>query len=255
MRSIKVLHQGGIAMNLSKQIKRKYHFKYITLFCLLLLFLPLLGIIATQFIHQDLYPVCVRIFIILLALDFFLMHIYYKILLLPTINTYDILLEYLNYFSSDTIKDLEYTEAITWFSELVRSAYKTKDGTFDQQLTDIINKLYYILRPNDHNISDALSRKSGFIKLTKQVIDGEDITESIRAFRDLKVEKYTYTPDKNMFIYIVFIIIHIFGCFLLTKSENSPFNIYSFLGNVCMYIPADIAVILVYKGILKSSNN
>lgn len=33
------------------------------------------------------------------------------------------------------------------------------------------------------------------------------------------------------------------------------FNIYPFLGNVCMYIPADIAVILVYKGILKSSNN
>lgn len=242
-------------MKLSKKIKLKYRFKYITLSFLLLLFLPLVGIIATQFIYQNLYPIFISIFVIFLALDFLLMHIYYKILLLPAIDTYDILCEYLNYFCSDTLKDLEYTEAITWFSEIIRSAYKTKDGTFDKKLTDIINKLYCILRPDKHNIFDALSRKSGFIELAKQIIDGKDITNLICTFKSSSSDKYKYFIifDKNIIIYLFFFSVHIFGCFLLARSESTPFNLYSFFGNFCMYFPADVAAILLYKGLLKNS--
>ena len=51
-------------MNINKKIKEKFYFKYITLFFLLTLYIPLIGIIITQFVRKDLFSITYMVFII-----------------------------------------------------------------------------------------------------------------------------------------------------------------------------------------------
>ena len=65
-------------MDISKKIKQKYHCKYITLCCLLMLYILFLGIIITQFIGTGLFRIFYIIFIIDLIISIILTNVYYK---------------------------------------------------------------------------------------------------------------------------------------------------------------------------------
>lgn len=66
-------------MNINKKIKEKFYFKYITLFFLLTLYIPLIGIIITQFVRKDLFSITYMVFIIDFIISIILTNIYYKL--------------------------------------------------------------------------------------------------------------------------------------------------------------------------------
>lgn len=52
--------------------------------------------------------------------------------------------------------------------------------------------------------------------------------------------------DHNILIYHVVIGIHIVASVLISKKE-----LLTFIGNLLFYLPSDILIILLYKGIIK----
>ena len=89
---------------------------------------------------------------------------------LPQISNIRDLTNYLEYFSSSTISDLEYTESITWFSRIIHSTYLQKAETQDI-FTEIINKLHLILRPqNNDRLCIAFKHKKSCESLIKDFL-------------------------------------------------------------------------------------
>ena len=242
-------------MNINQKIKQKFYCKYITLFFLLLLYIPLLGIVITQFVRKDLFPIAYTFFIIDFIISIILTSVYYKLFKLPKIEDFNMLVEYMNFFKSGT-SDLLYTEAITWFSHLVKEAYIKPNQCKSDEFNEYINSLYLVLRPNDIGLCEAAKRKSSFVVLCTKAINEENIAEDISSFKNTPTEKYHYINfihDKNIIIYALFLPIHTFACFLITKGTCSTFNAFTFFGNLLLYIPTDILAILVYKGFLKNT--
>lgn len=247
-------------MNLKKTLKRKFYLKYFTLVFLLLLYVPIIGLIVTQFAYKDYFMHFFITFIVMFAIAILLNIIYEKRFGLPQISNIRDLTNYLEYFSSSTISDLEYTESITWFSRIIHSAYLQKAETQDI-FTEIINKLHLILRPqNNDRLCIAFKHKKSFIKLSQDLCNSSDDMQTldfnINAILDEEPEKYKFikiTLDKNILFYLLLFPIHIFGCFLLTKSDNKTFNVTAFVANLALYIPADILAILIYTGFIKDT--
>ncbi len=246
-----------LIMDISKKIKQKYYCKYITLLFLLILYVALFGIIITQFVRKDLFLIFYIFFIIDFIISVFLTNIYYKLFKLPKIENINILIMYIDFFKPE-ISDLLYTETVTWFSHLIKDAYIKPNECKTTEFSNYINRLYLILRPNDLGLCEATKRKSSFISLCKKIIDKESIDEDITNFKNKPCEKYHYiniVHDKNIIIYALFLPIHTFACFLITKGSCSTFNAYIFFGNLLLYIPTDILAILIYKGILKNTQS
>lgn len=85
--------------------------------------------------------------------------IYAKKYVLSPINNNDDLKNYIQYFATSKISDLEYTETITWFSRLIHNSYLQNRET-DDDFTSIINKLHLILRPqNNTGLCIAINHK------------------------------------------------------------------------------------------------
>lgn len=244
-------------MNINKKIKEKFYFKYITLFFLLTLYIPLIGIIITQFVRKDLFSITYMVFIIDFIISIILTNIYYNFFKLPEIEDIDMLIEYINFFKSNP-SDLLYIESITWFSHLIKDAYIKPNECNCDEFNGYINHLYLILRPNNSGLCAATKRKSSFVALCIKIINKENINEDISNFKNTPTEKYNYiniVHDKNIIIYTLFLPIHTFACFLITKGSCSTFNASVFFGNLLLYIPTDILAILIYKGVLKNTQN
>ncbi len=161
-------------MNLSQTLKHKYHIKYFTLLCLILLYIPLTGIIITQFILTKYSIHFVIAFLVLFAFDVLLIIIYEKCFSLHPINNLEDLKSYLNYFAFCQISDLEYSETITWLSIALHSAYLQKTDVQDE-FTNIINKLDLILRPQENvKLCIASKHKKSFIKLSRDLCNSFD---------------------------------------------------------------------------------
>lgn len=249
-------------MNLEKTLKRKFYLKQFTLILLTLLYIPVIGLIVTQFIYKEYFIHIFIIFIVMFVITMILILIFEKVYALPPINNMQDLTIYLKYFSSSKISDLEYTETITWFSHKIHSTYIQKAET-ENTFTDTINKLYLILRPqNNDRLSIAFKHKKSFIKLSQELCNSSDmikiLDDNIFTISNEKPEQYKFikiTLDKNILFYLFLFLIHTFGCFLLVKSENNNFDITAFIANLCLCIPTDLLLILVYTGFIKETRN
>ena len=248
-------------MNLIKHIKNKYHFKYFTLIFSLLLYIPVIGLVITQFIAKNYFLHCFVIFIIMFIVAIILNIIYEKKYVLPPINNKEDLKNYIQYFSTSKISDLEYTESITWFSRLIHNSYlQTRD--IDDDFTSIINTLHLILRPqNNTGLCIAINHKDAFIKLSKDLyksFDSKTLISNIETLQNQTPQKYRFihlTLDKNILIYLLFFPVHILGCFLLTKDSDNTFKTNVFIGNLLLYIPSDILILLIYIGVVKNTQD
>ena len=243
-------------MVISKKIKRKYYIKYTGIILVILSYIVFFGIVITQFIFKDFLSVFESLFILLLIIDLILVYYYYKKCNLPDINSNDILLGYLKYFSSSNFSDLEYAESINWFASLIRTAHNKRSSYANDFLSKNINDLFLILRPFNKNLCEATNRKSAFIHLSSKMLKQEDISKDILNFDKLEIEKYhifSFTVDTGLLAYMIIILFHICGCFFIAY-DNSLFDLICFFGNLFLCIPTDIVAILVYKGILRDVN-
>ena len=245
-------------------IKRKFYFKYITLVCILFLYVPLVGIIVTQFEYKECFWYYFIGFIALFIGVIVMNMVYEKVFVLPDIDSADMLYKYLNYFTLEH-RYLQYTEAITWFYRKIQAKYQEKRDVYTN-MDNVINQLHRVLRPRgNHTTSFAMEHMDAFRRLSSEVISSYNETknnfkeltlEEMDNFRNEETEKHyivDWLHDKNLLIYLLVFPIHIFGCILLSLSDKNTILWKSFVGNFFLYIPTDFIAILLYKGIMKSN--
>lgn len=250
--------------NLHKLIKYKFYFKYFIVFLTFMLYIPLIGIIVTQFKNQEHFLNFLIAFGVLFIVITILNIIYEKFFILPDIDSEDILYKYLCYFEKKH-KYLEFTEVMTWFYRKIRAVYLEKKENYTDK-DRLISNLYSVLRSYNNSTSCyALKHMESFEKLANMMIKEYETThklkqlssEDIENFRNEKTEKHfviEWIHDKNIIIYLLVFPIHICGCFFLALETNG-FSLKSFGGNLCLYLPADFIAILLYNGFLKQQKN
>lgn len=247
---------------INKLLRRKFCFKYFILCVVLLLYIHLAGIIATQFVFKEYSVNCAIAFAVHFTLVLVMNVVYEKVCVLPRIESLDGLYKYLKYFTSE-ISYLEYTESITWFYRMICVEYRTKTSAYTDK-EEIINQLHSLLRPYGNGTNSiAVNRKDLFGKLATELVNGyeeskkfREITlEEIATFRNEQPEKhiiFKWIRDKNVLIYLSIFPLHILGCALLAITDER-LCIRAFVGNLCLYIPTDIIAILLYNGVIKDS--
>lgn len=247
---------------IDRLIRKKFYFKYVTLFCVLLLYIPLAGIIVTQFIFKEKFVSCFIAFIIHFFVVLAMNVVYEKVFVLPRIESLDVLYTYLKYFSSEH-NYLEYTESITWFYRMICAEYKAKRDVYTDK-EGIIYQLHFLLSPyGNGTISIAMNRMNLFRELAAELVSTYEKTEKFKVFsleemetfRNRQPEKYIifkWIRDKNVLIYLSIFPLHILGCALLAITKEG-LSAKLFVGNLLLYIPADIIAILLYNGVMKDS--
>lgn len=249
-------------INLEKLIRKKIFCKYVTIFFILMLYIPLAGFIVTQFKYKKYFVHCLIAFIFIFCVALVMNVVYEKVFVLPRIESLDALYAYLKYFASRH-SYFEYTESITWFYRMICAEYKTKREIYTDK-EEIINQLHYLIRPyGNGTINIAMNRMNLFRKLAIELVDSYEKTkkfkefssEEMDIFRNEQSEKhiiFKWIRDKNVLIYLSIFPLHILGCALLAMTEEG-LSAKLFVGNLLLYIPADIIAILLYNGVMKDS--
>ncbi|MFQ6803570.1 MAG: hypothetical protein ACLRT5_00715 [Lachnospiraceae bacterium] len=247
-------------MSIERLLKRRFDLKYSTL---VLLVMSILGFAIALILRLvDLFLCNVTIYtIICIALSFgfllialILILIYQKKYEKKTI--YQILClsperyinNFLKIFAENSFKIFEYTEYISWFSGDMKRLY------LDNEIHNkLVNQLYYGLRMDENGVCIASLHRNAFQKICKDIIENKNIN-IIPRFQEMKSQpvdtKITFSilVDKNIFFYFVLILVHLFGCLLISDNVKETF------GNILICIPGDLVMIFIYKGIIRETN-
>ncbi len=173
----------------------------------------------------------------------------------------------LQYFSEEKMGFFAYSESLIWFSGIVQYSYRQKKDDYNDY-DQLINALHRILR-NENGLCYAIHYQNEFMILAGQLLNEMHSTQNYNKRIDdflIQTQKYPIhhhkktwfkksaflekSTFKTLMVYVVIIIMHIGGCLLLGNA-TVPFNNYEFWGNVCLAIPSDILLILVFKGWVK----
>lgn len=252
-------------MDVKVAINRKLRFRYSSLITLLIsYFIAIFLLILNIFIHFNTINVIFFTgFIIIFLLSIILLFVSKKKSPLPAITSIDEMKGYLEYFKNSKIKPFVYGDVIIWFSQVVHSEYIKKEDS-DAEAKDyilIIKHLHQVLRLEKHDLCLAFYHQEAFAELSSKIVEAisnntiqdriADIDAEIRRMQNNPPEeKHKPNKDKNMIYYISLITFHIIGCFFVAEIFTN-FSLSIFLGNIFLYIPTDIGLIIIYKGIIK----
>lgn len=194
------------------------------------------------------------------------MYLYVNKTPLPDISTIEQIRKYLEYFSNPNIKPLKYGDTIIWFSQLVRFQFLQKtERNIEEETgyTDLVNILHQIMKPDEYGLCSAYYHQKSFAELSDKIVKVilnkniqnklSDINDEIDQIQNLNIEKKPkLKKDKNMIYYGTLVVAHIGGCLLLAGIVSGNFSPSIFWGNLFLYIPADIGLIIIYKGNIKN---
>lgn len=166
----------------------------------------------------------------------------------------DVINEFILFFATNKMSGFKYFEIVTWFSRQ-NHYYFIHRSSEEQEIDNLIIKLELFLRPSVNGLCLACYHEKIFRDLCKK-INGIDIADKIDCIlkEEEKVRGNVPERDKlfhvifdhNILIYLVVIGIHIVASVLISKKE-----LLTFIGNLLFYLPSDILIILLYKGIIK----
>lgn len=164
----------------------------------------------------------------------------------------EIIEQYISFFARKKMSNIKFLEIITWFSRWNHKIFRTKSD--DIQETDkLIIKLELLLRPNKNGLCLASFHKKVFLELCIKLKDNEtreelkEIEHTAKKMEESPVEKYkifSLSFDRNILFYLSIIALHIAASILISDDIKNVF------GNILFYIPSDILLVLVYKGII-----
>lgn len=261
-------------MSVQAAVNKKYRLRYISLIFLLISYIPLFLLLIVMCL--DLFKINIPnvdaikytlfiIFFIIFLPAIMLLYVYINKTPLPDVSSIDRIKEYLDYFRNTNIKPLEYGDTIIWFSRLVRFQFLQKREENNEEVeeyTELINDLHRILRPDKHGLCVAYYHQRSFAKLSGNIVEAisnENIHDRIYYIRyeidqilsEEEEKSLKLNKDKNMIYYSVLIVANIVGCLLLAGVLTKDFSASTFLGNIFLYIPTDIGLIIAYKDIIK----
>lgn len=153
--------------------------------------------------------------------------------------------EYLSIFANNKMGYIRYSEYIFWFSREIRFLYLQK-GFYDKFISD----LYRGLRCNDNGVNIAGIHKDSFTQLCKEILENPEI-DIYNKFCKMEDEEKQMgkwsilSKDKSMLCYCAIIIMHMVGCMCIGGKLGEV------LGNMLLALPADILLILIYKGYVR----
>lgn len=242
-------------VNFTKKINKRFWFKYVIFFMLIMGMMFVIASYILAFIFKE-----IGIFLIVGSYAFLLVavgwaFIFDRINIYTNLSKKEVLKQYISFFDKNKISNNKYIEIITWFSRWNHKYFRLKNDN-EQEVDKFITKLELILRPNDNGLCLASRHKKTFLELCtklKKCETEEEIKEIENTANEMEKnqpEKYRIFSlglDHNILIYLSIIVLHIVASMLISN------DIKDFLGNILFYIPSDILVILVYKGIIRES--
>lgn len=238
--------------NLIKRINKRFLLKYM-IFCMLIMGMIL---VVTGYVLAFIFKE-IGNYVIYYAFAFLLVSVEWaflfdKLNIYTALSKYDILNQYILFFAKSKISNTKYIEIITWFSRWNHKNFRLKND-YEQEVDKVITKLELLLRPNDNGFCLASRHKNTFLKLCAKLEKCEteekmkEIENAVNEMEKNLPEKYRFFSlglDHNILIYLSIIAFHISASILISD------NIKNIIGNILFYIPSDILVILVYKGII-----
>lgn len=179
-------------------------------------------------------------------------YLFDKINIFADFSKDEIIEQYISFFARKKMSNIKFLEIITWFSRWNHKIFRTKSD--DIQETDkLIIKLELLLRPNKNGLCLASFHKKVFLELCIKLKDNEtreelkEIEHTAKKMEESPVEKYkifSLSFDRNILFYLSIIALHIAASILISDDIKNVF------GNILFYIPSDILLVLVYKGII-----
>lgn len=237
-----------------KKINKRFYLKYLILIMLVIgiVFVLISYVIAIMELEIGKRLLCESFLFLFLSVEW--AFVFDKINIYSNILKKDIIDEYLHFLGSNHMSDIKYSEVITWFSRWNHNSYLQKNN-YEQESNNIILKLELLLRPNEKGLCKAYYHKNIFKELCKEIYNKSD-TDKVNAIINLAEELENTPPEKyklfslvldhNILTYFIIICVHIVASVLV-----SDFCIKDFMGNLLFYLPSDILIILVYKGIVR----
>lgn len=256
-------------MDVKAAINRKLRFRYSSLITLLISYFIMVVLLILNILMMSLpYSNTINVifftcFVIIFLLSILLLFVSKKRSPLPTITSIDEMKGYLEYFKNSQMKPFIYGDVIIWFSQVVHSEFIKKEDS-DAEVKDyilLIKHLHQVLRPEKYDLCLAFYHQKAFAELSSKIVEAisnsairdriADIDAEIEQIQsNPPEEKHKPNKDKNMIYYISLITFHIIGCFLVAEIFTN-FSLLIFFGNIFLYIPTDIGLIIIYKGIIK----
>lgn len=238
----------------SKKIINKFVMKYIILSMLIagIMFIIISYLISVFFqeIGKDMIIASVLFNFVFILWTF----IYERINVYYNISKDKIIEGFILCLLKDKISDIRYSEIIVWFSRWNHDNFKAKIN--DEKDADrLITKLELLLRPDEKGLCLAAYHKSDFLKLCSRLKNNafesnlKDIESTASEMEQKPCEKYrllSLSLDSNILFYLSIIGIHFIAAALVSGK-----NACNAIGNLLFYLPSDLLLIFVYKGIIK----
>lgn len=235
-----------------KRVNNKFLLKYVILFILIIgTICVIIGYILGFFnIAFGKYLMFGSFSLLFISVEW--AYLFDKINIYADFSKDEIIKQYISFFARKKISNIKFLEIITWFSRWNHKIFRTKND--DIQETDkLIIKLELLLRPDKNGLCLASFHKKVFLELCIKLRNNEireelkEIENTAKNMEESPVEKYkifSLSFDHNILFYLSIIALHIVASILL--SDDFKY----FLGNILFYIPSDILLVLVYKGII-----
>lgn len=237
-----------------KRINKHFLHKYIILIMIVfgILFICISYIITSLYFDFGKYLFVYSILYFLISIEW--SYLYMKIDIYFNMSKDNVINEFISFFANSDLSVLKYLEVITWFSVYNHNYFLQTNN--QEEIDELISKLELLLKPSRNGLCLVYYHKEYFIDLCKK-INGKNIQEKIvniiqaeEQIRNISPEKYKLfyiVLDHNILIYLIIIGIHVVASGLVSKLEWM-----SFFGNFLFYLPNDILLILVHKGIVKN---
>lgn len=240
--------------NFCRKINKHFWHKYIILTMLIsgIVFLIISYIISILHFNIGKYLLLYSFLYLLISMEW--AYLYMQIDIYYNFSKNRVINEFILFFATSKVFGFKYLEIITWFS-MYNHYYYLQRSNDEVAIDNLIAKLELLLRPSINGLSLAHYNENDFKILCKK-INGKSIRKKVSIILQEEEKLRSKIPernklfhlffDRNILIYLVIIGIHIFASVLVSEMV-----LINFIGNLLFYLPSDILIILVYKGVVK----
>lgn len=240
----------------NKRINKKFILKYVIM-CMLIIGMILVissYILAIKFIEMGFYLITGSFVFLFVTVEW--AFIFDRINIYSDFSKDNIVKQYISFFAKKEMSSFKYLDIITWFSRWNHKYFRSRDN--NQEIDQLIIKLELCLRPCYNGLCLASRHKNVFLHLCDKIKYCQ-FEEQLKLIENVSREMENNPPEKyrifslglerNILIYMSILILHVVASILIDGG------IKNIIGNILFYIPSDVLVILVYKGIINEKED
>lgn len=236
-----------------KKVNKRFVLKYVIFFMLIIGMVFVFVSYIFAFIFEQFGKYLILGSLAFLIVSVIWAFIFERINLYTNFSKDKIVNGYISLFAKNKISNFKYVEIITWFSRWNHKNFLSKNND-EKEIDQLITKFELFFRPYDNGLCLAFYHKEEFLILCKawEKCDFKgklgEIESTLREMENKAKEEYKFfslSLDHNILFYLSVIAMHIVASILTCDK-----NLENAMGNILFYIPNDILIILIYKGVI-----